>query len=252
MKLHFTLKENGKLYVIQDMPETPDFSSKEYKLGSHLDALQKAKDNAIEVLNQDEVLDRLWRKDERINNPIPFLFWKENMLPYPKDTIYSLECKMEVRDYVMPCPDNKFGCSSHDIKKALITFEASSWEPPKYRKERETVPERPIIQELYADNGSLTGYALIDPISGETLWTDDDENIEDQRIRDSKLPRLLEVEKKLGELLDKKGGNVKEQELWNEVIQIIGTSEYLRNGNDYYRNLMESLKHFSITRKFIL
>lgn len=40
-----------------------------------------------------------------------------------------------------------------------------------------------------------------------------------------------------------------EQDLWNEVIQIIETSDYVNRGNAYYPELMKELSKFTITRK---
>jgi hypothetical protein len=137
---HFTLKEEG-LKCILEMPERPVSieivgnlikNKSAFKLeNEYRKALESAIASAVLVSNQDEVLDQLWRHDERINNPIPFLFWKENMLPRPKDAVYSLECAVEVKEYCsdyaesgrpFDCPIN--GSVAHS-RVALVTFPQS-------------------------------------------------------------------------------------------------------------------------------
>lgn len=80
-KLHFILKEDGELYVMQEV-EVPDFASKDYKMGSYLDALQRAKDNAIKVENKDEVILKILGR---------YPFDGLNTYLYKKGAIYSLE-----------------------------------------------------------------------------------------------------------------------------------------------------------------
>jgi hypothetical protein len=122
----FVLKEDGKIYYVPDVPEliqtnafSNDYREKafnEMQQRKYNDALQSAISKGIEVENQEEVLDQLWRNDERINNPIPFLFWKENMLPHPKGNIYTLECSVEKKPLcgILGC----LGCPT----VALVTF----------------------------------------------------------------------------------------------------------------------------------
>lgn len=111
MKNYFTIV-SGIVRWIKKMPEEPKRSyadqryisaEMEYECAKidYNKALQQAIDTSEEVENQKEVLDQLWRNDERIHNPIPFLFWKENMAEYPKGTVYSLECSVEkeVKDW---------------------------------------------------------------------------------------------------------------------------------------------------------
>jgi hypothetical protein len=98
---------DGVLKWIQDMPFRPhSVLASGYTYDS---LLQSAIASAVEVSNQEEVLDQLWRHDERINNPIPFLFWKENMFPYPKGKIYELNCRVETseRDIAQCCDCDK-------------------------------------------------------------------------------------------------------------------------------------------------
>lgn len=58
----------------------------------------------------------------------------------------------------------------------------------------------------------------------------------------------METIKKQDETENK--GLGEEQEMWNDVIHIVGISDYLNKGNDHYDALISILKHyFTIIRK---
>jgi hypothetical protein len=184
-KLHFFIEEqSGKLMVFTDMPEEPKDKCEHYSgfacgdnyscpcVNEYQSALKAAKEKALEVVNKDEVLDKLWRSDERINGPIPFLHWKENMLPYPKDTTYSLDCNIEVKNH---CTNKHYisGCANETcwdleecqakVQVALITFsESKPMDEEKY-----------LLIEVFADNGEHTHYALIESTTGIKVWSED-------------------------------------------------------------------------------
>jgi hypothetical protein len=193
-KLHFFI-ENGILKVIKDLPKKSDFETvgytesgadaveymDTYGQDAYQSALKAAKRDALEVDNPDEVLDKLWRSDERINGPIPFLHWKENMLPYPKDTIYSLEgCEMEVQhqywaytNHWHNCDEHSYNCmvslceTSNVRKVALITFSKPLTDSKPMNEEKY------LLIEVFADNGEHSHYALIESSTGVKVWSQD-------------------------------------------------------------------------------
>lgn len=149
---HFVLREEG-LKWIKEMPQSPKYakesmvgnqSANRYIRDVYETMFQSAIESSILVSNQEEVLDQLWRHDERINNPIPFLFWKENMLPRPKDAVYSLECAVEVKEHCgytnKPCGKECSLCSSDVVHLALVTFpeQAKQDQPGEADKVEET------------------------------------------------------------------------------------------------------------------
>jgi hypothetical protein len=152
--LHFTIKEDGKLYVFKDLPEEP---VKEPSFGNSIAAdkymqlktryniaIQRAKDNAIEVDNQREVKACIIEDiNEKENRPAAFLFINSS---FKKDTIYSLEgCEMKVKktpihpehigcditdclDFAR-CQDSE-GCRDAFTYVALITFSEKKEDKP--------------------------------------------------------------------------------------------------------------------------
>jgi hypothetical protein len=134
--LHFTIKEDGKLYVFKDLPEEP---VKEPSFGNSIAAdkymqlktryniaIQRAKDNAIEVGNKDEVIGMIRLSGKQFIGMQP-----------DKDTIYSLEgCEMKLNyecgyDKAVQDCSCRIGdkCKSPFIK-ALITFSEKKEDKP--------------------------------------------------------------------------------------------------------------------------
>jgi hypothetical protein len=138
MKLHFIIKEDGKLYAIPEVPERPvNFSGTNSKLhraneDKYEAALSKAKKEALEVVNSEEVKYHI-NKASNVNR-----------FSFEKDTIYSLEgCEIELlKTDIHPehlgcditdcldygkCQDSE-GCKDAFVMKALITFDKSKEE----------------------------------------------------------------------------------------------------------------------------
>lgn len=57
-------------------------------------ALQHCKDSSVPFTSQEDIKDYMWRHDQRINGPIPILYWWENMMK--KDTFYPCEVEVEI------------------------------------------------------------------------------------------------------------------------------------------------------------
>lgn len=136
--LHFFIDPSGVLKVIQEMPEQPNSYEhhKEFNpiVGMEWDkynqAIQNAKDEAIEVVNQDDVLSKLFLKykdEHKINASIG------EWISQSTDKIYSLEgCGIEITNFtddgVVVTRGTKYKKEGSTdlkpvIKKALITFE---------------------------------------------------------------------------------------------------------------------------------
>lgn len=79
------VQPDGRIFIIPNCPIRPSEKALLIHWEEYREALASA--DRIEISNQDVALDFLWRNDERINSPVPFLFWKENML---KPGIYPI------------------------------------------------------------------------------------------------------------------------------------------------------------------
>lgn len=114
---HFFIDQTGVLKVIQEMP----VKSKTI----YDQALQKAKEDAIEVMNQDEVHHRIY---PGIDTATKFKL-QQDRRNVDINKIYSLECNVLTRHHCAHnCIDGS-DCDKHNIegckwiKKAIITFE---------------------------------------------------------------------------------------------------------------------------------
>jgi hypothetical protein len=118
---HFFL-DNGILKVIKDLPERPTGNFDEYDFEDYQSALKAAKRDAIEVVNQDEVVDILWDKHS------PTHGWD-----FKEGEIYSLECEMTLKYQVKSLFDGWNDCTEYIYtgyllpkrQVALITFSES-------------------------------------------------------------------------------------------------------------------------------
>jgi ribosomal protein L40E len=143
MKAHFFIDESGVLRVITDMPEEPIKSfdachyvsalhEYNYAMEEYQSALKAAKDQALEVVNKDEVEDILWDKHS------PTHGWD-----FKEGEIYSLECEMTLKYQVKSLFDGWNDCTEYIYtgyllpkrQVALITFSE-----PKPMNEEKEVP----------------------------------------------------------------------------------------------------------------
>jgi hypothetical protein len=150
MKHFFIDEKTGKLFVIPEMPEKPFMydvwhkpgevmsPSNRRELSKYQSDLQSAKAKAVEVDNQHNVFEALWKSDPDTHNPISFYNWKYVILPKKsKDTIYSLECEV---DRIKVCAHESCpvdaGCDKCAEPKelAFITF-------PQLEKKEESTEE---------------------------------------------------------------------------------------------------------------
>jgi len=224
--LHFFIKDNGKLYVIPEIPEEPYFL---YPNGSGLlndaiksewneynKALQQAKGNAIEVLNEDEVKRKLteWSKG-----------WADVEIDFDNisDTnkIYSLEgCNILMDECIGVCKAHLKGkelCNSNCKLKetALITFEESKKNKSLIDK---VLSEVPLITKLKVNNE----IALIELLTEmgyreNKTWSNDENEKLSILVR-----RAEELSKSQIEILEQykaalKAEIEKELEIWSEI-----------------------------------
>ena len=77
------------------------------------------------------------------------------------------------------------------------------------------------------------------PIEGDCIYTG---STHCQCMTDKKMPCV-----RTGIVKDEKGET--QEEMWNEVIQTIGSSDYINYGNEFYSDLLKQLSNFTITRK---
>ncbi len=134
---HFTIKEDGELYVLQDMPKGFDVPDHPIMHEAYKSALQSAINNAVKVENQDDVFEALWRVDPDIHNPISLYNWRHVILPKKKkDIIYPLECEVEIKE--IDTVEDGGGCFVAGSKTvAHITFSKPKEESAEdYFKER--------------------------------------------------------------------------------------------------------------------
>jgi hypothetical protein len=140
-KLHFIIKEDGKLYVFRDLPQKkwtsnypfegfPKYAPSHSEIDEYEAALQRAKDNAILVDNP-EVLPLSW-----VTTDTTTYFWKGEKMQ--EDTIYSLEgCEIRIDELPIPCPDGLPGCAVwHFQEYAVITFSEKKEEQMKKSKDK--------------------------------------------------------------------------------------------------------------------
>lgn len=149
-KLHFILKEDGNLYVMQEVPEEPEipfnlmYSSKRE---DYLEALKRAKDNAVLVDNKEEVIKRHWQN--WYNNASDF----ESYTAMIKGQIYSLEgCKMVIKEKY-DCQSEPDGycwndCHCPKSKLATITFSEAA-QPEETQEELKKLKEWIASDSVY-------------------------------------------------------------------------------------------------------
>jgi hypothetical protein len=123
-------------------------------------ALQSCKDSAVCFEYQYKIRYQLWYNDERINSPIPQMYWWENMIK--TDSFYPLKCEVDIIQACAhdSCPVDA-GCEhcKEPVKVArLITN--STMEFPQFKK-TSLYPEstgtvatsgtKPVDEESYDD-----------------------------------------------------------------------------------------------------
>jgi hypothetical protein len=121
----FVLKEDGKIYWIENMPDSnKSWVPEGQGLGTYSSALQSAIDNAIEVSNQNDVKNAFWNK------------WDEGEI-IELGKVYSLQCRVEKKGVCgytgTPCGSECYFCESDTIPVALVTFDS-----PLVEEQRET------------------------------------------------------------------------------------------------------------------
>lgn len=83
---------------VEPVPVEPKACSEQtiehYK--AYQSALQHCKDSSVPFTSQEDIKDYMWRHDQRINGPIPILYWWENMMK--KDTFYPCEVEVEIHE----------------------------------------------------------------------------------------------------------------------------------------------------------
>jgi hypothetical protein len=162
----FVLKEDGKIYWIENLPKEPITIACSYKgdcspcvcaadafsnkanrdVVDYYDdncpirykqALQSAIDNAVEVSNQDE----FHRNSFSING------WQ----PLEVGKVYSLQCRVEKKGVCgytgTPCGSECYFCESDTIPVALVTFDS-----PLVEEQRET--QEQLWKEVFHQTGS--------------------------------------------------------------------------------------------------
>jgi hypothetical protein len=140
---NFILKENGLIYWVKDMPENQIHSHDSNYL--YAQELQSAIDNAVEVSNQEEVLERL------------------HGVAYPQDVkngaVYSLLCSVEIKQ---GGETNFFptGIQNHTYPVALVTFPESG-EKQSQEETQELLWKE--MQDLYRSVRDMHGIQYVTP-----------------------------------------------------------------------------------------